>query len=304
MANISAVIPSYNGLELLKKHLPAVVGSLPKGSQLIISDDASTDNTVDWLISQYKLVKTTFIPEIFPKKYYPTLNHIDLEMYRSKETERAKLDVVLLHNKRNLRFGGAANLGVLFADHEFVFLLNNDVSPQENAARVLLEKIQGDSAIFSVTPHEFESDQDNEPSGKNKLWFARGLYQHAKADDFTAGPTAWASGGGSIFRKSMWLQLKGFDQRFYPAYWEDIDLSFRAQKKGWQVLFEPSAKVIHKHETTHQSVWHQQQLNNISWNNADKFTVKHADFWQLIAFVLWRPYWWWQRHQASAVQDV
>lgn len=92
----------------------------------------------------------------------------------------------------------------------------------------------------------------------------------------------------------MWLELAGFDQRFYPAYWEDIDLSFQARKRGWLILFEPQATVEHNHETTNNSVFGQDKIRQMSWSNAIKFTVKNADFLQLVQFYLWRPYWWYQ----------
>jgi GT2 family glycosyltransferase len=85
--------------------------------------------------------------------------------------------------------------------------------------------------------------------------------------------------------------LKGFDRRYYPAYWEDVDLSYQAKKRAYIVLFEPKAQVDHNHESTNQTVFGAATIRKISWRNAKKFTWKNGDIWQKISFLLWQPYW-------------
>jgi len=62
--------------------------------------------------------------------------------------------------------------------------------------------------------------------------------------------TFWISGGSGAFRKSYWEKLGGLDTMFNPFYWEDVDLSYRALKRGWKLLWEPKAIVEHRHEST------------------------------------------------------
>ena len=62
--------------------------------------------------------------------------------------------------------------------------------------------------------------------------------------------TAWPNGGSSVFRKKIWQELEGMDLLFLPFYFEDIDLGIRAFKKGYLCLWEPKAKVEHRHEAT------------------------------------------------------
>ena len=112
------------------------------------------------------------------------------------------------------------------------------------------------------------------------LWFQNGCFMHQKASDFTSGETAWVSGGSGLFDRERWLELGGFDERFAPAYWEDIDLSYRAKQKGWQVLFESKAIVFHKHESTHKQVFSSKDMENISWQHAAYFVRKHGNVWQ------------------------
>ncbi|HEX9153571.1 MAG TPA: glycosyltransferase family 2 protein, partial [Candidatus Saccharimonadales bacterium] len=58
-----------------------------------------------------------------------------------------------------------------------------------------------------------------------------------------------ASGGASMYRVSMLKKIGVFDQDFF-AYYEDIDLSFRAQLAGWRVAFVPQSIVYHEQGKT------------------------------------------------------
>lgn len=263
---ISVVIPNYNGQHLLAQNLPAVIKTLHKGDQLIVIDDASSDNSVSWLKKEF-----------------------------ADKADQQNIELVVLENKKNLRFGASCNKAVKAAKHRLVFLLNNDVSPHPDCVQNLVKHF-ADDGVFGVGCMEVEVvDGKKIYHGKNKLWFERGLFIHSKAKDMKSGPTAWVIGGSGMFDRNKWLQLGGFDKLYYPAYWEDIDLSFRARKRGWQVLFEQSAVVDHNHESTNRDVFGTQKLVNMSWRNGSKFTWKNGDVWQKIAYLLWRPYWWYQR---------
>ena len=61
----------------------------------------------------------------------------------------------------------------------------------------------------------------------------------------------YVSGGSGVFRKSIWQELGGMDEKLLsPFYWEDIDLCYRAAKRGYINLWEPNGKVVHQHEST------------------------------------------------------
>jgi len=148
--------------------------------------------------------------------------------------------------------------------------------------------------VFAVGCLELEQAESTSGravlGGKNRLWFERGLFVHARAQDYTSGPTTWVSGGSGLFDKAKWLELGGFDEQFYPAYWEDIDLSYRASQRGWKVLFEAKAVVHHTHETTNASVFSQRQTQLFSITNGLRFFWKHATLPQKLAHFCWLPY--------------
>lgn len=271
--SVSVVIPTFNGLGLLQKHLPAVIEILRENDELIIVDDCSTDGTQASLIATYSLVESD-------KK----------NLWIGKIAGSGSATLKVISPEENQRFAGACNLGVQVASNDLIFLLNNDVSPKKNVLDYLVPHFE-DSDCFAVGCKEYEQDEEGEVSGRNILWFERGRFLHAKARSMVSGDTAWVSGGSGLFDRSKWVLLGGFDKRFYPAYWEDIDLSFRARKRGWKVLFEEKAVVFHKHESTNNSVFGQRRIDKMSLKNGTVFVLKHASFSEYLQYLLWKPYW-------------
>lgn len=279
MENISIVIPSYRAVALYEKNLPAVLACMRDKDELIVVDDASgpEDQTIIWFEKKFAIKKIVFTQ--FAADFY-------LGEYKEKNK---KLRIVLLVNHKNQRFGASANRGFAVASYNLVFLINNDVAPYSDCLTHLIPHF-AKKTVFAIACLEHET-LINEIGGRNKLWFEKGMFLHSRHKDLTFGETAWASGGSAMFRKSVFQKLKGFDHRYYPAYWEDIDLSFQAKKNGYIVLFEPKAQVDHNHETSNKSVFGEKKIRQISWRNAKKFAWKNGDIWQKISFLLWQPYW-------------
>lgn len=284
--SISVVIPTYNGLSLLKKNLQSVFDDLSNGDEVIIVDDASTDSTKRYLCKTFQLSIEAMGED----------KRGEFEIFLGNFKD---IGVKLIVNQKNLRFAQSCNRGVEEASNSLIFLINNDVALTNNVSLRLREQFISNPTLFAVGCHEKEPGLGGISGGKNKLWFERGLYHHSRADDYSSGSTAWASGGSAMFSREKWLELNGFDNNYYPAYWEDIDLSMRAKKKGWQVLFLESATVIHDHESTNKSAFEKDELQKISWKHADYFTWKHTALLQKLQYLMFRPYWWWKRLGAT-----
>ncbi len=219
---VSIVIPSFNGLELLEAHLPSVLGALegyPQGGELIVVDDGSADRTADWLADLGSSVKC-------------------------------------LKHDRNRGFASAASSGILAARHEIVILLNSDVEVRQGFIAPLVDALQPEDvfAVQSVSLREDGRTVDENVKvpyfRMEKLRFAhfRGLpvekLQESVPDPL---PTFFASGGFMALKADLFRRLGGFDPLFEPFYYEDVDLSYRAWKRGWRVLFEPRSVVVHHH---------------------------------------------------------
>lgn len=207
----SVVIPNYNGEELLKKNLPAVIeaGKRTKNliREVIVVDDFSEDASVETV-----------------KKEFP--------------------EVKLIKHTKNRGFSAAVNTGARTASSAFLVLLNTDVKPSSDFLEPVGEHFKNEN-VFAVSFHE-------KGYGWAKGDFKKGFIVHqAGNEDTQTHPSFWASGGSAAFRRNMWMELKGMDGELYaPFYWEDVDLSYRAQKRGWLVLWEPESRVEHDHEAT------------------------------------------------------
>jgi len=254
---ISVVIPNYNGRRLLEKNLPAVIKACQNwrkdGWEIIVVDDASTDNSVDFL-----------------KKNYP--------------------QVKIVRHIKNQRFAAACNSGVKAAKGDIVVLLNSDVVPEVDFLKPLIKHFK-DPQVFAVGCKEREIIEGRVIySGRSEAKFERGFLIHWRAANQNKKNTFWATGGSMAIDRKKWLEIGGMDTIFRPAYWEDIDLSWRARKRGWKIIFEPKSIVNHHHESTNVSVFGRQQMKIFAYKNQFLFVWKNGDWKMLASHLVWLPY--------------
>ena len=206
---VSVVIPNWNGVYLMKKHLSKVITASP-GCQIVVADDMSTDGSVEYL-----------------RKEFPNI-------------------LVVRRSKRE-GFAANVNAGVSKASGDIIVLLNTDVEPEKGYLKPLVEKFD-DPKVFAVGCLEVSREQGKDVlRGRGIAHWDKGFYIHSRGE-VNGKETAWVSGGSGAFRKSLWDILGGMDTLYNPFYWEDIDLSYRARKAGWNTLFEPKSIVHHYHE--------------------------------------------------------
>jgi len=207
---VSVVIPNWNGRKLLEKNLPQVLEAKKYSknmiSEVIVVDDASEDNSIDYL-------------------------------------EKLRGDIRIIKHKKNRGFSSSVNMGVNQAYGEYVCLLNTDVSPSVDFLEHAIRHFENES-VFAVSLHERGYGP---AAGRFEDGFVvfDGLEEK---NDFCI--SFWANGGSALYSRKIWLELKGMDEKvFSPFYWEDIDLSYRAWKRGYSILWEPRARVLHEHES-------------------------------------------------------
>ena len=177
-------------------------------------------------------------------------------------------DIKIIINRKNLGFVSSVNDGVKAAKGVIVVLLNNDVSPNEKFLRPLTKHFENKD-VFAVSCAE---------EGYSWAWakFENGFITHGIGKPTkTAHISFWASGGSAAFSREKWLKLGGMDKLYKPFYWEDIDICYRAQKRGWKVLWEPKSKVLHKHESTIGKYFPRSHMDYISQRNQLLFIWKN-----------------------------
>ena len=266
--DITIVIPNYNGEELLKRNLPKVIDSVLsyKGkTEIIVVDDCSTDNSIKQIKYQISNVKNTY--------------------------QKSKILIKFLRNDKNLGFSSTVNRGVKEASGEIVVLLNTDVVPEKEFLEPLLKHFS-DPKVFAV------GCMDKSVEGSRTVLRGRGIGQwnrgflvHSRGD-IDKKNTLWVSCGSGVFRKSIWDKLGGLDTLYNPFYWEDIDLSYRALKSGYKILFEPKSVVSHEHEKgAIKSSYSKAQIKTIAYRNQFIFVWKNVTDLDLqLLHLFWFPY--------------
>lgn len=216
-ARACVLIPSYCSWANLRDNLPVLLAETqPAGIPVLVVDDASPDDTPDR------------IAEHFP-------------------------EVRLVRRARNGGFGEACNEGVRAADTPIVYLMNADVRVTPGFLEPTLAPFE-DPRVFAVSSIAVSLDGRTVEDGPRLATFRRGHLKWRRFDrQALLGlerlvPTLYAVGAHVAVDRRRFLELGGFDPLYAPFYWEDVDLSYRAWKRGWRVLCEPRSRVHHLRE--------------------------------------------------------
>lgn len=255
--NISIVIPNFNGEKLLRENLPFVLSAIEeyhRGSkEVIIADDRSEDNSI--------AVSQEILSKIVPKD-------ISWKVVENKTQSQG--------------FSSNVNRGVDHAGGDIVILLNTDVKPEKDFLEPLLKHF-ADQSVFAVGCVD-KSIEDGKIilRGRGIGTFKNGFLVHS-AGNIEKSSTLWVSGGSSAFRKDIWKTLGGFNVLYDPFYWEDIDLSYRAQKIGKKIIFEKKSIVVHEHSTgSIKSHYSPYDVKVIAYCNQFLFVWLNITDWNLV----------------------
>jgi GT2 family glycosyltransferase len=225
-AGLSIVIPNWNGRILLEKFLPTVVESARafesaygQSTEIIVADDASTDDSERWLRAHWPAVRFE-------------------------------------NNPSRGGFAPTANRGLHAARFRLVYLVNNDVALTPETLPPAAEHFR-DPTVFAVTGNAYDLATGVLRGAGQRGRFRRGfLTVHSRF--FVPSPAAqrdplvtlYATGGSSLFDRDRFLALGGFDEAFAPYGWEDVELSLRAWKRGYEVRYEPRSAIWHQFSST------------------------------------------------------
>jgi len=270
---VSVVIPNWNGMDSLGDCLDSLLAqSLP--ARIIVVENASKDGSLEFLQSHYPQIE-------------------------------------LVIHRKNKGFAGGVNGGIrksIQDGDDYVALFNNDAIADKDWLKNLVDNlvINTDAGIATCKLMDQNRQHLDSTGEEYSVWglpYPRGRGEPVsdKYDDRVQ--IFAASGGASLYRISMLEQIGLFDEDFF-AYYEDVDLSFRAQLAGWKVRYVPEAVAYHqigatsskiKGFTTYQAM---KNLPWVLWKNAPftvfirilpRFTVAYFAF---IVRAAWRAQSW------------
>lgn len=213
MAQVTVIIPNYNGIRFLKDCLEALFSQEDSPAyQVVVVDNGSGDKSLELLKAQFPQVQ-----------------------------------VIALSS--NTGFCHAVNVGIRAAKTPYVILLNNDTKVFPRFVRALYDAIEARPRAFAVNAQMVMWDDPDllDDAGDRYCvlgWaYARGKGKPAAAYGHPAEIFS-ACGGASIYRQSILEEIGLFDEAHF-AYLEDLDIGWRARIRGYRSYYEPSARVIH-----------------------------------------------------------
>ncbi|MFQ3581739.1 MAG: glycosyltransferase family 2 protein [Chloracidobacterium sp.] len=243
--SVSVVIPTYEGQALLARFLPSVIVALQNYTaatgapvEILVVDDGSQDATVGWLAAQ------------------------------------AFAFVRVLPQPVNQGFAPTCNVGFAAARHDLIWLLNNDIEVTPQALFPLVGHFTTPT-VFAVSSRALRLGSDAIDGAGRLGRCVRGYWKVFEGYDVLMQqmpaeavlPTMTASGGYSLFDAAKLRELGGFDELLAPFYWEDVELCYRAWKRGWEVRYEPRSLVFHQSSATIKARFTARTVNVVATRN-------------------------------------
>ncbi len=215
---VSVVVANWNGRPYLERCLASLVTQTYPAVEIIVVDNGSTDGSVAWLAESYPAV-------------------------------------AVIPNTENRGFAAASNQGIAQARGAYVVLLNNDAWAEPQWLAALVAAAESDARVGMVASLMLLADRP-EVVDSAGICVDRCGISWDRAGGLSAayrgllslavfGPSA----GAGLYRRELFEDVGGFDEDFF-AYLEDVDLAWRARRRGWQVAYAPAARVYHVHSGT------------------------------------------------------
>lgn len=217
--NVFVVIPNWNGADMIAACLESLRKQTYKHT-IVVVDNGSIDESV------------YIIEEQFP-------------------------EVVLVALHKNTGFAGGVNAGIRYAldqNADAIALFNNDALADPDWLQHLVATMKQNKQAGIVTGKFLSIDGEHVDSTGDiyttwGLLYPRGR-DEAVSDAYDEDREIFgASGGASLYRATMLREIGLFDEDFF-AYYEDGDISFRAQLAGWKIIYEPKATARHDQGST------------------------------------------------------
>lgn len=215
---ISVVLVNWNGKRFLAECLQSIAGQTYQPQEILIVDNASTDGSQEWLLR-----------------------------------EQPHYSYQLQMNTTNLGYCGGANLGIRQTHGKYVVVVNPDVMFEVTFLERLLAVAEQNENFGILTGKLLRFDRRTIDSTgqflrRNLSPLERGYGEPDNGQYEQPGPVFSACGAVAWYRRTMLedIQLHGeyFDESYF-AFYEDLDIGWRAQLLGWKAYYTPTAVAYH-----------------------------------------------------------
>ncbi|HEY2012932.1 MAG TPA: glycosyltransferase, partial [Bryobacteraceae bacterium] len=240
---ISVVIPSRNGKDLLAAQMAGIVRELTGfTSEIIVTDNGSSDGSADWLRGTWPQVQVEV--SAAPLSFARAVN---------RGIERARYShVCLLNNDMILEPGFFGSLVRAFEQVPDLFCATAQILFPPGVRR----EETGKAVYFQPEPSDFPIRCDEPLPGEDMTWVLYG------------------SGGCSLYDTAKLRALGSIDTAYDPVYVEDLDIGYRAWQRGWPTAFCAKAKVEHRHRATTSRYYRPEYLDFLVERNYLRFLVR------------------------------
>jgi N-acetylglucosaminyl-diphospho-decaprenol L-rhamnosyltransferase len=256
----SVIVVAHNSADRIARCVKAVLNA--QGWKLVIIDNASTDATVE------------IVQQLAPSSS-------------------------LLLNRQNRGFASAVNQGIKSAVDDVLIVLNPDVMPTPESLELLAQTLSEEKVAaaggmlasedgvsqkgFTLRRFPTLASSVAEVLLVNRAWPSNPLnrrYRCLDLDHSWAQDVEQPAGACLAIKREAWEELNGFDESFFPVWFEDVDFCRRLRDRGWRIRFCPQATFIHSggHSINkldfgdRQSYWYRNLL---------RYFAKHHTSWEM-----------------------
>ncbi|HUU53486.1 MAG TPA: glycosyltransferase family 2 protein [Armatimonadota bacterium] len=204
---VTFIVPTFNQRHMMDFCLPPLLAEAGGEHTVLVVDDASADDTTEYV-----------------RQHYPQVRMIRLS--------------------RNQGFGGAVRAGIAASDTPLFALINTDVKVRPGYLGAILPHFDDPDTFAVCSRIELPEGSQMETGNVAPAW--SGVLEPYHLPPTRTGPILYAGGASSVFDRAKYEALGGFERIYRPLYFEDIELGYRAWRRGWRSLFEPQASVFHQ----------------------------------------------------------
>lgn len=215
---VSIIIPNWNGKHLLDDCLLSLNRQTQKNMEIIVIDNGSSDGSVEFIEANYPMVR-------------------------------------LIKLQKNIGFSPAVNKGMAESKGKYIVLINNDTKSDNRAVEYLVKAAETHPEVGMVAAKmmQFFAPDTVDSAGDyiDAVGHANNIgYGQKDSEEFRkSGYVFLVTGGGCLLKRQMLEEIGFFDDDFF-AYFEDVDLSLRAQLQGYKAWYEARSVIYHIHKAT------------------------------------------------------